>query len=106
MASMDLDTVSKQQVAQTALAQAAATAAAASAVAAAASAVVPAKTVALNATVGALPAGAITGAQFVTLISSNAVPGTQTTRTATAMVADAHSPEQPAAWTRRLARSA
>ena len=43
---------------------------------------------ALNATVGVLPQGAITGGAFVPLISSNGTPGTQTTRTAAQMFAD------------------
>jgi len=42
----------------------------------------------LNATVGTLPAGALTGARLVILISTNATPGTQTTRTAAEMIAD------------------
>ena len=43
---------------------------------------------ALNATTGSLPAGAITGASNVFLISSNAVPGAQLVRTAAQMLAD------------------
>lgn len=42
----------------------------------------------LNATVGTLPAGAITGTANVVLVSSNATPGTQTLRSAAAMLAD------------------
>ena len=42
----------------------------------------------LNATAGALPAGAVTGSSDVTLVSSNATPGTQTFRSAAAMLAD------------------
>jgi hypothetical protein len=42
----------------------------------------------LNATTGSLPAGAITGADVVTLISSNAVPGAQLVRSAAAMLGD------------------
>jgi hypothetical protein len=89
MASLDLETIQNRLAAAVASAAASAVAAAASANAAAASAVVPAKLTTLDATVGALPAGAITGSDRVTLISSNATPGTQTTRTAVAMVADA-----------------
>lgn len=48
----------------------------------------PAKLTTLNATTGSLPAGAITGAAEVTLISSNAVPGAQLVRTAAQMLAD------------------
>ena len=43
---------------------------------------------ALNATVGTLPANIITGGSFVTCVSTNATPGTQTTRTAVQMYAD------------------
>ena len=43
---------------------------------------------ALNATAGTLPAAAITGGDWVTMISSNAAPGTQTTRTALQMFGD------------------
>lgn len=43
---------------------------------------------ALNATVGTLAAGVITGAEQVTVLSTNATPGTQTTRTATQMFGD------------------
>jgi len=89
MASQDLETIQNRIAAAVASAAASATAAAASATAAASSAVVPAKLSSLDATVGALPAGAITGSDRVTLISVNALPGTQTTRTAAAMVADA-----------------
>lgn len=46
------------------------------------------KTGTLNATTGSLPAGAITGATSVTLISSNATPGAQLVRTAAQMLAD------------------
>lgn len=42
----------------------------------------------LNATVGTLPAGMITGAEEVFVLSTNATPGTQTTRTATQMFGD------------------
>jgi hypothetical protein len=42
----------------------------------------------INVTVGTLAAGDITGAAYVSLVSINAVPGTQTTRTATQMFAD------------------
>lgn len=42
----------------------------------------------LNATVGTLPAAAITGGDFVTMISTNSTPGTQTTRTALQMYGD------------------
>lgn len=47
-----------------------------------------AKLTVLNATVGTLAAGAITGAGKVVLKSTNATPGTQTTRTAALMIAD------------------
>lgn len=42
----------------------------------------------INVTVGTLAAGNITGAAFTALTSSNATPGTQTTRTATQMFND------------------
>ena len=42
----------------------------------------------INVTAGTLSAGDITGSTFVTLISSNAAPGTQTTRTSAQMYAD------------------
>lgn len=42
----------------------------------------------LNATVGTLAAGIITGASSVDVLSTNATPGTQTTRTAAQMFAD------------------
>ncbi len=66
-------------------AQLAAARAAQSAVAAARS---PASLTTLNATAGPLPIGAITGASRVTLISTNNSPGTQTCRSAQAMVAE------------------
>jgi hypothetical protein len=43
---------------------------------------------ALNATAGTLGAGVITGAENVYVLSTNATPGTQTTRTATQMFGD------------------
>ncbi len=43
---------------------------------------------ALNATVGTLAAGMITGGSEVVVITTNATPGTQTTRTAVQMFAD------------------
>lgn len=89
MPSQDLETIQNSVAAAVVAAAASAVAAAASAVAAGVSAGMPAKLSTLNATIGALPAGAITGAANVTLVSSNATPGTQTTRSATAMVADA-----------------
>lgn len=48
----------------------------------------PSKLTEINVTVGTLAAGDITGAGFVSLVSINATPGTQTTRTATQMFAD------------------
>lgn len=48
----------------------------------------PAKLVTLNATVGTLPVGAVTGADAVYLVSTNATPGAQTVRTAAQMLAD------------------
>ena len=42
----------------------------------------------INVTAGTLSAGDITGGALVVLISSNATPGTQTTRTAAQMYAD------------------
>lgn len=42
----------------------------------------------INVTVGTLAAGVITGAESVYVLSTNATPGTQTTRTATQMFSD------------------
>lgn len=56
----------------------------------------------LNATVGTLPAGAITGAEQVYLTSTNAVPGTQTTRTAAQMLADIPGASVGFSWTVRI----
>ena len=49
---------------------------------------IPAKFTSINVTVGTLAAGVITGAAVVTVLSTNATPGNQTTRTATQMFAD------------------
>lgn len=49
---------------------------------------IPSKRVAINVTVGTLAVGDITGAANVNLVSTNATPGTQTTRTAAEMFAD------------------
>ena len=54
--------------------------------------VFPAKLTEINVTAGTLAAGNITGAGFVSLVSINATPGTQTTRTATQMFADQNLP--------------
>ena len=43
---------------------------------------------ALNQTVGTIPAAVITGGSDVTMITTNATPGTQTTRTAAQLFAD------------------
>lgn len=51
-------------------------------------ALVPAKFTSINATAGTLAAGAITGANWVYLTSTNATPGAQTVRTAAQMLAD------------------
>jgi hypothetical protein len=48
----------------------------------------PTKFTSINVTVGTLAAGVITGAEVVTVLSTNAAPGNQTTRTATQMFAD------------------
>ena len=50
---------------------------------------IPAKFTSINVTAGTLAAGVITGAGVVTVLSTNATPGNQTTRTATQMFADA-----------------
>jgi hypothetical protein len=52
------------------------------------SALPPAKYSTINVTTGSLAAGAITGAQRVFLLSTNAVPGAQLVRTAAQMLAD------------------
>lgn len=46
------------------------------------------KLTSLNQTAGTLPAGTITGGKFLTCITTNATPGTQTTRTAAQMYAE------------------
>jgi len=48
----------------------------------------PSKLTQINVTAGTLAAGDITGAGYVSLVSINATPGTQTTRTATQMFTD------------------
>lgn len=57
---------------------------------------------ALNATTGVLPAGAITGAKKVVLVSSNATPGAQTTRTAAQMLADIPNGAVGVSWEFRI----
>lgn len=57
---------------------------------------------ALNATVGALAAGKITGGKSVTMISSNAVPGAQTVRTAAQMLADTPNAGAGFTWNLRI----
>ena len=52
----------------------------------------PAKFTSINVTTGTLAAGNITGAKFTALMSTNAVPGNQATRTAAQMIAD-HIPD-------------
>ena len=42
----------------------------------------------LNQTAGTIPAGIITGGDFITVLQTNATPGTQTTRTAVQMYAE------------------
>lgn len=59
----------------------------------------------LNATAGTLPAGAITGGDFVVLISSNATPGTQTTRAAAQMYGDDPSAYPGGAYVLRICNS-
>lgn len=56
----------------------------------------------LNATVGTLPAGAITGANNVVLQSTNATPGAQTTRTAAQMLADIPNGAVGMSWNVRI----
>lgn len=62
----------------------------------------PAKLVVINVTVGTLAAGDITGASHVTLVTTNATPGTQTTRTATQMFADAATMQVGQSYTLRI----
>lgn len=59
----------------------------------------------LNATTGSLPAGAITGANNVVLISSNAVPGAQLVRTAAQMLADIPNGKVGTVWRFRICNS-
>lgn len=56
----------------------------------------------LNATVGTLAAGKVTGAQDVTLLSSNATPGAQTVRTAAQMFADTPNAFVGFSWALRI----
>lgn len=56
----------------------------------------------LNATTGSLPAGAITGASDVTLVSSNATPGAQLVRTAAQMLADIPGAQVGFSWNLRI----
>lgn len=42
----------------------------------------------LNQAAGTIPAGVVTGGDFVTVLQTNATPGTQTTRTAVQLYAD------------------
>lgn len=63
------------------------------------------KATALNATVGTLAAGAITGGTFVVMTSTNATPGTQTTRTAALMYADDPLASLPGGYLLRICNS-
>lgn len=56
----------------------------------------------LNATTGSLPAGAITGAKSVVLLSSNAVPGAQLVRTAAQMLTDIPGAAAGLTWMLRI----
>lgn len=60
---------------------------------------------ALNATAGTLAAGIITGAENVFVLTTNATPGTQTTRTATQMFADTPNAVVGFSWPIRIANS-
>lgn len=59
----------------------------------------------LNATAGTLPAGAITGGEFVFMNSSAATPGAQTTRTAAQMYADDPLASIPGGYMLRIGNS-
>lgn len=59
----------------------------------------------LNATTGTLAAGLITGAAFCALLSSNAAPGAQTTRTAAQMLADVPGAAVGFSWVVRIINS-
>ncbi len=59
----------------------------------------------LNATTGSLPAGAVTGANWVYLLSSNATPGAQLVRTAAQMLADTPNGAVGMNWTARIINS-
>ena len=61
-----------------------------------------AKYTSINVTVGTLAAGNITGADRVFLVSTNATPGAQTTRTATQMFADTPNAKIGQTWMVRI----
>ena len=61
-----------------------------------------AKYTSINVTTGTLAAGNITGADRVFLVSTNATPGAQTTRTATQMFADTPNAKIGQTWTVRI----
>ena len=60
---------------------------------------------ALNQTAGTIPANIITGGAFVTCITTNATPGTQTTRTAALLFADDPTAYIGGGYTLRIANS-
>lgn len=66
---------------------------------------VSAKLTSLNQTAGTIPQGTITGGEYVTCITTNATPGTQTTRTAALMFADDPYAYIGGSYTLRIANS-
>lgn len=64
-----------------------------------------AKFTSINVTVGTLAAGVITGSGDVMVLSTNAAPGNQTTRTATQMFADAGNVQPGDSYSLRIANS-
>lgn len=59
----------------------------------------------INVTAGTLAAGNITGGDFVVLITTNATPGTQTTRTALQMYGDDPTAAIPGGYVLRICNS-
>lgn len=59
----------------------------------------------MNATTGSLAAGALTGAESVYLLSTNATPGAQLVRTAAQMLADLPNGQVGQTWTARIINS-
>lgn len=67
---------------------------------------IPSKFTSINVTMGTMSAGWITGADYVSLMSTNATPGTQTTRTAAQLIADHGTGILQAVYTLRITNTA